>query len=196
MTAPGQSCALLIIDMQNDFVLPGSPVTVAGALATVPRIREALEAFRSARLPVFHLVREYREDASDVERFRVEKFLASGGFVLPGTRGCDIVDELKPVTGEYRIVKNRFSAFMNTELDFILRRLDVRHVVVCGIQYPNCVRATVFDAVACDYLVTVLTDGTTAQTAAIAEANILDMRNIGVRCITLRELLENPLERA
>jgi len=73
---------------------------------------------------------------------------------------------------------------MNTELDFILRRLEVESIVVCGVQYPNCIRATVFDGVALGYDVTLVTDATAAQTEEIAQANIVDIRNIGVECIS------------
>jgi nicotinamidase-related amidase len=173
---------LAIIDMQNDFVMPGSPIRVAGAKATLPVVNKALKAFRSKKLPVFHIVREYRPDGSDIEITRLTNFLECGKTVVPGTTGCEIVDELKPVPGEYRIVKNRFSAFMNTELDFILRRLGITHLVVCGTQYPSCIRCTVFDGISYGYHVTLLTDATSAQNPEIAEANIRDIEDIGVEC--------------
>ncbi len=175
--------ALLIIDMQNDFVLPGAPVCVDGALETVPRITKVLNRFRQAKAPVFHVVREYREDGSDVEANRQDFFRKTGGFVVPGTTGCEIVAVLKPLPGEYRLVKNRYSGFMNTELDFMLRRLGITRLVVCGTQYPNCVRATLFDAVALGYEGVLVTDAASAQTPEIAQANILDIQNIGVTCV-------------
>ncbi len=181
--------SLIIVDMQNDFVLPGAPVEVAGAFATIPRIREALEAFRSVKWPIFHVYREYRQDGSDIEITRLKGFLEGPRYGVPGTRGCEIVEELTPQPGEYRIMKNRFSAFMNTELDFMLRRHGISRIAVCGTQYPNCIRTTVYDAVAHGYLVTVLTDATSAQTPEIAEANIRDMRNIGVECVTVKQFL-------
>ncbi len=67
--------ALVIVDMQNDFVLPGSPACVAGAYDTVPAIKRLLECFRSNKLPVFHVVREYRADGSDIEMNRLDGFL-------------------------------------------------------------------------------------------------------------------------
>ena len=176
------SYGLVIIDMQNDFVMPGSSIRVAGAKATLPIVSKVLKAFRSKKLPVFHIVREYRPDGSDIEITRLTKFLEQGKTVVPGTTGCEIVEELRPIPGEYRIIKNRFSAFMNTELDFILRRLGITHLVVCGTQYPSCVRCTVFDGVSYGYHVTVLTDATSAQKPEIAESNIRDIEDIGVEC--------------
>jgi nicotinamidase-related amidase len=58
--------ALLIIDMQNDFVLDSAPMKVAQARVVIPRILLVLEVFRSRRLPVFHLIRVHRADGSDV----------------------------------------------------------------------------------------------------------------------------------
>lgn len=185
--------ALIIIDMQNDFVLPGSPSCVAGAHSTLPKIKEALEHFRAQKWPVFHVVREYRADGSDIEITRLENFLHNKKSAVPGTEGCNIVAELTPIEGEYRIVKNRFSAFMNTELDFILRRLNIENIAICGTQYPNCIRASVFDGVSYGYSVSVITDATSAATPEIAAANITDIKNIGVQCMTVDEYRQKNL---
>jgi len=186
---------LIIIDMQNDFVLPDAPQCIDGAVAIMPNLQKVLGIFREKSLPVFHVYREYREDGSDIEKTRLDDFLEGEKYCVPHTKGCEIVDELSPIEGEYKIVKNRFSAFMNTELDFILRRLEIERIVVCGIQYPNCIRATVFDGVALGYEVTLVIDATAAQTDEIAEANILDMCNIGVECITTESFIECVMEK-
>ena len=183
--------ALLIVDMQNDFALPGAPQCVAGAMAIIPNLKKILEFFRNSSLPVFYIVREYRADGCDIESTRLNRFLTKQSYCVPGTKGCDIVDELIPIEGEYRIVKNRFSGFMNTELDFILRRLSVTDIVVCGIQYPNCIRATIFDGVSLGYNVTLVTDATGAQTEAVAKANIYDISNIGVNCMSTNQFLND-----
>jgi len=182
--------ALIIVDMQNDFVLPDAPQCVKGTVSVISNIQKVLDMFREKSLPVFHVYREYRFDGSDIEKTRLDDFLDGEKYCVPHTKGCEIIDELSPVEGEYRIVKNRFSGFMNTELDFILRRLEVESIVICGIQYPNCIRATVFDGVALGYDVTLVTDATAAQTEEIAQANIVDIRNIGVECISTKLLIE------
>jgi len=181
--------ALIIVDMQNDFVLPNAPQCVKGAVSVIPNIEKVLRTFREKSLPIFHVYREYRADGSDIEKTRLEDFISHEKYCVPDTHGCEIIDELSPLDGEYKIVKNRFSGFMNTELDFILRRLEVGHIVVCGIQYPNCIRATVFDGVALGYDVTLVTDATAAQTDEIAKANIVDIQNIGVVCSTTKQIM-------
>lgn len=180
--------ALFIIDMQKDFVLTESESCIEGANATIPSILIILNKFRDIGLPVFHVIREYREDGSDIEKFRFKEFTEKKKYAVPNTSGCEIVDELKPKDNEYRIVKNRFSGFMNTELDFMLRRLEVSNIIITGTQYPNCIRATAFDAVALGYDVTIITDATSAATEEVAKANIIDLQNIGINCIKSNEL--------
>jgi nicotinamidase-related amidase len=182
--------ALIIIDMQNDFVLPGAPACVTGAVASIPKIREALGFFRNKTLPVFHVIRAYRADGSDIEITRFKGFTQEKPYCVPSTKGAEIVEELKPLPGEYQVIKNRFSGFMQTELDFMLRRLGITHIAVCGTQYPNCIRTTIFDGISYGYHVILLTDATSAQTPEIAEANIRDIANIGVECLTVAEFKE------
>jgi len=141
------TAALLIIDMQNDFVLEGKALKVAGARMVVPKIQAVLSEFRKRKLPVFHIVRVHREDGSDVEVIRQERFRKQP-FAVAGTHGAAVIDELAPRTGEYILTKTRMSAFIGTELDLMLRTLGVTLVVICGIQTPNCIRTTVFDAIA------------------------------------------------
>jgi len=185
-----KNTALIIVDMQNDYVLPDAPQCIDGAMAIIPNLKKVLDFFRESKRPVFHVYREYRADGSDIEATRLDDFLTGEKYCVPNTHGCEIIDELTPIEGEFRIVKNRFSGFMNTELDFILRRLKVTNIVVCGIQYPNFIRATIFDGVALGYNVTVVTDATGAQTDEIAKANILDIGNIGVKCISTTQFIK------
>jgi nicotinamidase-related amidase len=180
--------ALFIIDMQNDFVLSSSPVCIAGAQGTVPSIVKVLNKFRERNFPIFHIIREHRKDGSDIESFRYQGFIEGQKYAVPHTKGCQIVKELKPKGDEYTIVKKRFSGFMGTELDFILNRLNISNIIITGTQYPNCVRATAFDAVALGYHVTIITDATSASTDEIARANIIDLENIDVYCIHSSEL--------
>lgn len=183
--------ALLIIDMQNDFCLPGAPFYVNGALAVADRIKEVLEACRRYGLPVVHVRREYEPDGSDVEITRYPHFVRVGGGVVKGTKGAEILAPLKPLPGEPVIVKKRWSAFFRTELDSLLRTLGVTQVAVAGVQTPNCIRATVWDANSLDYEVIVLTDGTGAQTPEIHAANLRDMENIGIKLMTAAEFIDH-----
>ena len=186
--------ALLVIDMQNDFVVPGAPAEIRGAFATIGAIRKTLLSFRQRSWPVFHIHREHRGDGTDAEKFRMPLFQTGKGITVKGTPGCAPAPGLEPVQGEYRIIKKRFSGFFRTDLDLILNRLGRPRLVICGTQYPNCVRATVTDAISLDYDVTLLTDGCSAQSDEIVRANLLDIRKMGVECVTVSEFLEGILD--
>lgn len=187
--------ALLIIDMQKDFTLPGAPFYVDTGLRVLPKVKQVLEGFRAAGMPVVHVFRYYRADGSDVEITRYDGFVEAGGGCVRGTEGAEILDEIKPIEGEYLIVKQRWSAFFQTELDNLLKRLDVDQVVLTGVQTPNCIRGTAWDANSLDYEVLVVTDATGAKTDEVHQANCFDMANIGCDMITADELcasLPNP----
>jgi nicotinamidase-related amidase len=179
--------ALLIIDMQNDFVLEGGLLKVAQGKTVTPMIKTVLEEFRSRNLPVFHILRIHRRDGSDVEINRQELF-KNHPFAVVGSHGAAVVDELSPIPGEYVIPKIRMSAFIGTELDLMLRNLKVEVLVVTGIQTPNCIRTTVFDAIAYNYPVIIVENAVGAQTDEIHAANIRDMVNIGVSVVKARDI--------
>jgi nicotinamidase-related amidase len=174
--------ALLIIDMQNDFVLPKKPLNVAGARAAIPNIQAVLAEFRNRSLPVFHILRVHRRDGSDVEITRQELF-GKSPFAVAGTPGAAVIDELAPREGEYILKKTRMSAFIGTELDLMLRTLGVSTLFICGIQTPNCIRTTVFDGIAYNYPVVLVDDATGAVSDEVHRANVRDMQNIGVRIV-------------
>ena len=179
--------ALLIIDMQNDFIRKGAPLRVNDGEGIIGNIRSALDLFRSRRLPVFHILRVQRADGSDVEISRRELFQKTP-FAVEGTVGARVIDELEPLTGEYIIRKNRMSAFFNTDLDLLLRSLAVERLVITGIQTPNCIRTTAFDAFAYNYQVYLVDDAVAAQDDGIHRANVRDMANIGIDIIRTADL--------
>ena len=179
--------ALLLIDMQNDFVRDGKPLRVAGADAIIPKVREVLELFREKRLPVVHVLRVHRPDGSDVEIMRQEIFRRTP-FAVEGTEGADVIGELAPKRGEFTIRKIRMSAFLGTDLDLLLRSIGVDTVVVTGIQTPNCIRTTVFDAMAYNYSACLVADAVAAQSDEIHRCNVRDMERIGVKILTAAEM--------
>jgi nicotinamidase-related amidase len=179
--------ALLIIDMQNDFIRDGAPLRIKNAEKILGAVRSSLEEFRRHRLPVFHVIRVHRKDGSDVEIFRKEIFRKTP-FAVEGTRGAAIIAELEPADGEYIIRKTRMSAFMNTDLDLVLRTLCVDTVYVAGIQTPNCIRTTVFDASALNYRTHLIEDAVAAQNEEIHRANCIDMAGIGVGMVRASDL--------
>lgn len=174
--------ALILIDMQNGFLNPESPLCIRGARATVPACAWAVRACRRARIPVVFVNRAYRADGSDVEHTRRAVWEAGGKPLTPGSTGPLSVEnppEFGRGPDDYEIIKPRYSAFFQTPLDLLLRRLRVDTVLLAGTTTPNCVRATCYDAISLDYGVVVLEDCCSSNTEEIQRANLLDMGNVG-----------------
>ncbi|GAU22315.1 hypothetical protein TSUD_261150 [Trifolium subterraneum] len=193
MTENWNHTALLVIDMQKDFIEDGSPMLVKGGKNIVPNVINAVEVARKRGILIVWVVREHDPLGRDVELFR--RHLYTSGKVGPtskGSEGAELVDGLVIREGDYKLVKTRFSAFFSTHLHSVLQRAGINSLVVTGVQTPNCIRQTVFDAVALDYQpVTVLIDATAAATPDIHLANVFDMKNIGVATPTLQEWSES-----
>lgn len=181
--------ALILIDMQNDIAHPEGRLFVPDAAHRTGAMGLVLDAFREVRQPVIHAVRSHRGDGWDAERFRVPNFEAGRGFLIEGTWGRQIVDRLTPEPGEPIVVKRRFSAFMGTELDLLLRRARVERLVVGGVSLPNSPRATIFDAISLDYDVTVIEDGMATASDETRLANIKDLQAVGVRVAIAQEIV-------
>ncbi|KAG2650148.1 hypothetical protein PVAP13_1NG148200 [Panicum virgatum] len=134
------------------------------------------------------VVREHDPSGRDVELFRRHHYSAGKGPTVKGLKGAELADGLVIKKGEYKLVKTRFSAFFATHLDSVLKTAGIKNLVIVGVQTPNCIRQTVFDAVALDYeKITVLIDATAAARPEIHLSNIRDMKNIGVETPTLEE---------
>ncbi|KAG0503470.1 hypothetical protein HPP92_003542 [Vanilla planifolia] len=180
--------AMLVIDMQNDFILPGGPMHVAGGKAIVPAVIRAVSVARKRGISVIWVVREHDPFGRDVEVFRRHLYVNGKGPIVKGSKGAELVEGLILVEGEYKLVKTRFSAFFDTNLNSLLQSFGIKSLVIVGVQTPNCIRQTTFDAVASNFHpVTVIADATAAATPEVHAANILDMHNIGVLTPTLSE---------
>ncbi len=174
--------ALILIDMENGFVDRRGGHCIKGAQATVPACAHACDLARSKGIPVFFVKRIYRADGSDVELTRYAAWKAGGHACRPASTGpnsAQAPEALRPQPGDYTIIKPRWSAFFQTELDLILRRLDVRTVILAGTTTPNCVRTTCYDAIALEYNTVVLTDCCSSQTEEIQRVNLEDMERAG-----------------
>jgi nicotinamidase-related amidase len=83
----------------------------------------------------------------------------------------------------------KFFAFFGTELDLLLRRLKIENLIITGLQTPNCIRATVYDALSYDYNVIVISDATASCTQKIQKSNLFDMENVGAKILNTDEII-------
>lgn len=130
--------ALIVVDMQHDFVSEGGSLVVPDAAATVPRIARLLELARGAGMPVVY--------SQDTHRDGDPEFAIWPAHTREGTWGWEIVDELAPQEADTVLRKPRYDAFYGTPLDHLLRQWGVKAVVICGTVANICVHYTAASA--------------------------------------------------
>lgn len=152
--------ALLVIDMQRDFVEPGGFGEMLGNDVTplrraVEPTQRVLEAFRRARLTVIHTREGHRPDLTDCPpskkaRGRLKVGIGDPGpmgrILIRGEYGHDIIDELKPLPTEPVIDKPGKGAFYATDLELVLKEQGIRSLVVTGVTTEVCIHTTVREA--------------------------------------------------
>ena len=165
-----RTTALIVVDMQNDFVKPGGALVVETAAATIPAIQRLLALARAKGMKVFFTQDTHEE--GDIE------FPIWGPHVLRGTWGWQIVDELAPRPGERVLEKLRYDGFFGTPLDHELRLAGIQTVIVCGTVANICVLHTAGSAALRGYRVILPIDAISAiipfdQQAAIRQVHFL-----------------------
>ncbi len=142
-TIDAQKTAMIVVDMQNDFVASGAPMETPAARAMVPTLAEALHICREAQIKVLYTAHVHRRDGCDMGLFDdLHPPIAHRAALVDGTPGVDIYPELAPAPGEHVIKKHRYSGFFGTDLDIILREWGVDTVIISGTTTENCCHAT------------------------------------------------------
>lgn len=136
-----RSTALVVVDMLNEFCKPGGAMVLPGYETLLPPQRKVIDAGRQAGCPVVFVVDTHRRNVRE-ER----EFLKRTPHCIEGTWGAQVIDDLDPRPDDIFVVKRRYSAFFNTDLDLTLRDLKVDTVIVFGVVTNICVRSTVHDA--------------------------------------------------
>ncbi|HKJ97172.1 MAG TPA: isochorismatase family cysteine hydrolase [Thermoplasmataceae archaeon] len=157
--------ALLIVDMQNDFVkdegyLGQRKHGIDVVQETIPVIKRLLEHFRNNGLMVVYtetVHMRYTNSLNWVSR-SAEKSL-DPMICKSGTWGAETIPELKPLENEPVIQKHRYDAFMDTDLHVVLRSNNISNLVIVGTQTNLCVESTARHAYMMDYMTIMVSDG-------------------------------------
>ena len=166
------STALVLIDMQRDFLLPGGFGETLGndvslLQKVVPPLAEVLAAARAAGMLVIHTREGHLPDLSDCPPAKLQRGKpsqrigdtgANGRILIRGEYGHDIVDELAPIEVEVVIDKPGKGAFYATELQAVLQTAGITRLIVTGVTTEVCVHTTVREANDRGYEALVLSD--------------------------------------
>jgi nicotinamidase-related amidase len=195
---------LITIDTQCD-TLDGQPFEIPGTSAILPRMRTLLEAYRSAEMPIIHIVRIYKADGSNVDLCRKELVEQGATLVLARSSGCRLAPELLPQAGveldldlllsggiqaldsrEVVIYKPRWGAFYNTPLEQYLRKQGISTLVFSGCNFPNCPRASIYEASERDFRVVLVEDAI----SGLYDQGRTEMGNIGVNLFSSGQVID------
>ncbi|MDT4993826.1 MAG: hypothetical protein QOH97_3718 [Actinoplanes sp.] len=155
-----ESTALIVIDMQRDFLEPGGfGESLGNDVAQLRRTIEPLAAFlatwRAAGLPIIHTREGHLPDLSDcppaklmrgAPSMRIGDPTPNGRILIRGEYGHDIIDELRPIEGEAVVDKPGKGAFYATELTELLEKDGIKSLLVAGVTTEVCVHTTVREA--------------------------------------------------
>lgn len=153
--------ALIVVDMQHDFIAPGAPLETPMGRAILPSLDKALAHARATGMRVVFTEHVHRSGGADMGLFgEIWPPIGKGAALVDETSGVEVIPELAPRDGELVVKKHRYSAFFGTDLDLVLRGGDVENVVITGVTTENCCHATARDAMFRDYRVAFLSDAT------------------------------------
>lgn len=204
MTGPDiENSAFIIVDMQNDFVHcegglayrarenPEGNFDLPFVIGTIPPVKHLANAFRMAGRPVVYLAHVVKLDYSDAQ-FPYWRLTPPGGnrtFIVEGSWGAQIVDDLKPLNGEHLVVKKGFGGFSNTPLDTVLRAMGVTTCVVAGVMTGVCVSSTVRGGVEHNYRMIVVKDAVADVDREAHEVELRILRRVFADVRTVDEVV-------
>lgn len=177
--------ALLVVDMQRFFLDPDSPTYTCGGPAVLPSVKRLIHSFRNASRPVIYTKHVHHPDFIDagIMRWWWE------GACIEGSPESEIPDEIAPLANEKVVLKHRYSAFYNTDLETILRCLNIEDLVIIGIMTNMCCESTARDAYFRDYRVFFPADATGTINEEMHVASLLNLAFGFAHIATTEELL-------
>ena len=188
-------CALLVIDMQNDFVAEDGCVRVTEAIKQIPKIKNLIGKCREFCVPIIYTLQKVDPVFCPLE-VMTRPALLNGG-VREGTWGTEVFSQIAPMPNDLLVWKRRFSAFFQTDLEILLRNVrgcekPVDTVIICGTVTNICCESTARDAYFRDYKVVFGSDVTSARYKDAHYASLRNMEFFGrvLDCETIIKALE------
>ena len=189
------NAALLIIDMQHDFLDEGAPIPCVDGPRIIPGIRQLAAAARRANIPVIYTQEVHRSSRIDFGR---ELDGAEDLHCIDGSHGVQIVPDLQPQPGDILVRKPRYSAFLGTDLPFVLNGVGVRAgdtLILTGVATDVCVHYTAADAHQYDYRVRIVTDCVAGTSPEAHAASLRAIEYLQAHSLTTLERMLAALER-
>jgi ureidoacrylate peracid hydrolase len=195
-TLSGANTALLVVDLQNAFMLPGQPSEIPVARAIVPNVNRLAKATRAAGGKVVW-IKMTLNDQTDKWSVFFDHFMSPTrrGAVIEalarGSHGQALHADLDVQPGDLQVEKTRFSAFIqgSSDLDRILKSLGIDSIIVVGTLSNVCCESTVRDAMMLNYKAVMVSDANAARTDAEHNATLISMLQVFADVVTTDEVI-------
>jgi ureidoacrylate peracid hydrolase len=170
VTLSPRRTAVLVVDMVNDFCKPGGAIVLPGYERLLLPQQTVIDAARHSDATVIFVVDSHRRNVR-----RDREFLKRTPHCIENSWGAEVIDELGARPEDLFVIKRRYSAFFNTDLDLTLRDLEIDALIVMGVVTNICVRSTVHDAFFLGYNVIVPEDCVAATGPREQESSLYDI---------------------
>jgi len=175
--------ALIVVDMVFDFTDENGLVYYPQNKQILPNIKKVIESCRENGALIIFMQHRYRKDKPDKNLVNMRPNC------IEGTGGEDIDKSLDVRNEDYVIQKRRYSAFIGTDLDLVLREHDIKNVIVVGTKTNCCIRATVSDAYHLDYNVYVVRECVATNDETVNNVHLTDIDKYFGSVVDMEELM-------
>jgi ureidoacrylate peracid hydrolase len=198
-----RNAALIIVDVQNDFAANGGAFDLEGLDITlfqemIPRLVQFIGEARKAKIPIIYIQNSYN---SDQNWYLSDAFLEQAArkrkgsytqrpVAIRGTWGWEFYDGIKPLPNEIVVTKHRFSAFVETDLDLILRSKSIKVLIMAGIATNVCVETTARMGFMKDYYIVVVGNCCASFSKHLHEAALENIETIFGQVVTAQDVVK------
>ncbi|MDN3514030.1 MAG: cysteine hydrolase [Candidatus Brocadia sp.] len=162
--------ALLVADMLNDFVNKGAPLEVPAARMIIDNIKREIKEARKKHIPVIY--------CCDAHKDTDPEFQLWPRHAVKGTKGAEVIRQLKPRKEDYVVGKTSYSCFYKTSLDKVLKKLGKTHVIITGVVTNICVLYTTAEAYMRGYKVVIPKNCVAALTQSEHQFALQQMKRV------------------
>jgi ureidoacrylate peracid hydrolase len=198
-----RNAALIVVDVQNDFAANGGAFDVETLnielfQEMIPRLVKFIDEARKVKVPIIYIQNSYN---SDQNWYLSDAFLEQAArkrkgsytkrpVAVKGTWGWEFYDGIKPLPNEEVVAKHRFSAFVDTDLDLILRSKNIKALVITGIATNVCVETTARMGFMKDYYIVVVADCCASYSNHLHETALENIETIFGQVVIAKDVVK------
>ncbi|MGE7827367.1 cysteine hydrolase family protein [Paenibacillus sp. NPDC093718] len=189
----GSKAAVIVVDVQNDYchpegALPQAGCNVSGVVAMMPKLYKLLHTARELNVPII-FIQTLHEKATDSDAWTTRSSGRSANVCRRGSWGAEFY-ELSPQEDDIIVNKHRYSAFVNTRLDSVLKTLKIETLIMTGVSTNVCVESTARDGFMLDYHIVLAADACASYSQTAHEMTLENIEGYFGKVTDVAQLLD------